>query len=119
MGERFGSAQDVVRRIARHQGLVVVLTHPNITGHKLEFSERLVDAWKAQAWIGPLREFGQWWAARDALDFDIERAGDAWVATAHSESGVHDLVVQLPKAGTRTLRLDLAPGADSRTVLAP
>jgi hypothetical protein len=36
--------------VARHHGVAVILVHPNITGAKLAFEGRLVDAWKVRAW---------------------------------------------------------------------
>ena len=117
LGERFDQAQEVMQDIARNQGLAVLLNHPDITGHKLDFERRWIDAWRERAWIGNLETFGQWWAARDQVDINVVREGKGWVLEAHSPLAIRGLVVHLPKAPRKKVRLDLAAGETVRIAL--
>ncbi len=119
-------ALEVTRKLARYGGMCVVLSHPNVLEDKLRFQQRFIAAMQAQgAWIGPLGEFGRWWRARDALQWDVtvesgERrvlrvtAGEAIAAAAlELPAGwrIQDrerAVIDLP-AGTSTFVLERAP----------
>jgi len=72
LGDRFDAAVAVIDRIAGHGGVAVILIHPDITGHKLRFEERLIDRMKDRLWIGSLGAFGDWWSARDQADIDFD-----------------------------------------------
>ena len=74
LGDRFDAAVGVIDRIARHGGVAVILIHPDVTGHKLRFEERLVDRMKGRLWIGGLGAFGDWWSARDEAEIDFDGA---------------------------------------------
>lgn len=117
LGQRFEQAQAVIEKIARHQGLVVFLNHPNVTGDKLDFEKRLVEAWKTRAWIGRLDAFGAWWQARDALEVDIRQQDGAWTLTASGPQPIEDLVVHLPKSRVGKLTLTVTPGEPFRHAL--
>lgn len=109
LGARFDAADAVVRDIARNRGVAVILIHPNITGHKLEFERRLVEAWRDRAWIGSLADFGGWWTARDRLRADVVAKDGGWVLSAGGSEAVQDLVILTPKA--RVKRTVLKAGA--------
>jgi peptidoglycan/xylan/chitin deacetylase (PgdA/CDA1 family) len=80
MGSRLGPALDVARKVAGRRGILVVLTHPNVLGHKLDFNRRLIEALRGTAWFGALDDLGSWWAARDGLEMVVEaQARDAVV----------------------------------------
>ena len=117
LGERFDAMHEVAAKIARHGGTVVLLNHPDITGHKLEFETRLIEAWQDTAWIGSVRQFGAWWAARDQLDVDVRQVDGRWILEASSADAIEGLVVHLPKAKAGRLQLDLKAGATHRETL--
>ncbi len=52
LGERLPQALDLARKVARYGGSVVVLIHPDILGHKLDFECGFVAALKPDAWFG-------------------------------------------------------------------
>ena len=70
LGERVPQAVNVARQLARHGGTCVVLIHPDVLNHKLEFEKRFVAAVKDAAWFGTVAEFGDWWAARNEVALD-------------------------------------------------
>lgn len=111
MGDRIDAGNALIEQIARDRGVVVILTHPNITGHKLRFTEAVADRWRGRAWMGSVTDFGAWWAARDALQTDMVSVGGRWVLRTASGPAVSDVAVILPKAGGRTVTLKMSAGA--------
>jgi hypothetical protein len=73
LGDRLPQALALADRLARYGGLLVVLIHTDITDYKLEFERRLVEALRQRAWFGTLREFGEFWAARDRVTVEVTR----------------------------------------------
>jgi peptidoglycan/xylan/chitin deacetylase (PgdA/CDA1 family) len=98
LGDRFDMENLVTSKIAAHHGLVVVLIHPDILGHKLEFERRLIAAWKDRAWMPDLADYGAWWRARDRAEIDLEPSGKGWTLTANAPETLNNTVVVLPKA---------------------
>lgn len=96
LGERFDAATEVIDRIATHGGVAVVLIHPDITGHKLQFEERLMDHYARRLWIGSLDQFGAWWSARDRAEIDFD--GSSVDVTAPDV--IEDLVILFPRTRT-------------------
>lgn len=72
LGGRLAAAVGVIDKIGLHGGVAVILIHPDVTGHKLQFEERLIDRMKDRMWIGSLGAFGDWWSARDRADIDFD-----------------------------------------------
>ncbi len=97
LGDRLPQALALADRISRYGGLYVVLIHPNVLDHKLDFQKRLVAALKNRAWFGSLRDFGNWWTARDQITWQVERAGTQRKLLLESPQPINDLTLQLPK----------------------
>lgn len=116
MGARLDEGLALIDQIARDRGLVVILTHPNVTDHKLSYTRGVLERWRERAWIGSLAQFGAWWSARDALEADLVQRNGRWELTARSQDGVRDLGIILPRQNRR-LMLTLEPGRESRTAL--
>lgn len=95
---RFETINEVLEKIARRQGLAVVLLHPDVTGEKLEFEKKLIGKWKGRAWFATPSTFGAWWRARDEAQIDVEQRGQGWVLTVDTQRDLHNLEVILPKA---------------------
>jgi hypothetical protein len=73
--QRLPQAIELARKLSRYGGSYVVLIHPDTTGPKLEFQERLVEALRGPGWFGSLEKFGAWWAARDRTELDTTADG--------------------------------------------
>ena len=94
---RMPQALAVADRVSRYGGLYVVLIHPNVLDHKLDFQKRLVAALKNRAWFGSLRDFGAWWTARDQITWQVQYEGRRRTLLLESPQPISDLVLQLPK----------------------
>jgi peptidoglycan/xylan/chitin deacetylase (PgdA/CDA1 family) len=117
MGDRIDEADLLIEQIARDNGVVVVLTHPDITDHKLRFAESVADRWKGRAWMGSVQNFGRWWSDRDALETDVISRNGRWVLRARSDRGASDVTIVFPKAGGRKVTMRVRPGQTLETAL--
>ncbi|MBY0265242.1 MAG: polysaccharide deacetylase family protein [Burkholderiales bacterium] len=96
LGDRLPQALELAGKIERYGGLYVVLIHPNITGHKLEFQNRLIAGLKDRAWFGTLREFGGWWVARDAASLRVSSSDRQRRLQLTLPQALSDLALEVP-----------------------
>lgn len=96
LGDRLPQALELAGKIERYGGLFLVLIHPNIIDHKLEFQNRLIAGLKDRAWFGSLREFGGWWVARDAASLRISSDGRQRRLQLTLPQPLHDLAIDVP-----------------------
>jgi len=75
MIERLEESVDLARRIAKIGGLYVVLIHTDDVDSRLDFQKAIVEEVKPYAWIGSMRNFGDWWAARNEVSVDVKDRG--------------------------------------------
>jgi len=98
MGDRLDDAINLAHKIGRYGGIFVVLIHPDILGHKLDFQIGFVKAMKPYAWFGSLRQFGDWWSARDRVSMDVESNGNENRVMLDIPETVNGLVVRVPES---------------------
>lgn len=111
LGDRVSQAIELAHQIGRYGGCVVVLIHPNILDHKLEFEKRFVEGVKSVSWFGSLSEFGQWWAARNQVTVDVVQQGSSYTLTLAVPIPMTGLNLQVPS----TWRLDADHAAPTVT----
>lgn len=107
--DRLPQAVALAGQLARYGGTLVVLIHPDITGHKLEFEKRFVATVADRAWFGSMRAFGDFWAARDAVDVDIRMTDGLPQLHLRSDRPVPGLTLVLPP-GRRAETVTPSPG---------
>jgi peptidoglycan/xylan/chitin deacetylase (PgdA/CDA1 family) len=100
MGERLPQALALAERLARYGGLFVVLTHPDVLDHKLEFQKGLVRALKGRAAFASLNEFGAWWVARDQATWRVTKERARRTLTLEAPTPIEGLPLRVP-AGYR------------------
>lgn len=99
--ERLPQAVDLARKIAAYGGTFVLLIHPNITGHKLEFEKAFLGSVGGKSWIGTVAEFGSWWSARDKVGIDVESpSASQRVVRLELREAMDGLVLDLPEDWT-------------------
>lgn len=96
MGERIPQALVLAKQIARYGGTVVVLIHPNILGHKLEFEKQFYEAVKDWAWFGSMREFGDWWSARNLSHVDVAGKADRMMVSINAPRRISGMTLEVP-----------------------
>lgn len=112
--DRLPQAVALAGQLARYGGTLVVLIHPDITGHKLEFEKRFIAAVADRAWFGSMRTFGDFWAARDAVEVDIGSADGLPLLQLRSDRPAPGLTLVLPP-GHRAEAVTPASGAWRQT----
>ena len=96
LGERVQAALDVARELARYGGLMNVLIHPDITGHKLQFERDFITALKPVAWFGTVNDYATWWAARNDVAVDVELSANFAAVTLAAPRPLNGLPLQVP-----------------------
>jgi hypothetical protein len=94
LGTRLAPALALAETLSGYGGLFVILIHPNDVGTKLEFEKGFVAAWKDRAWFGTVSELGAWWAARDAVEVDVDAT--AKTATVAAPQAIDGLLLRVP-----------------------
>ena len=98
MGDRLDDAIKLAHKIGRYGGIFVVLIHPDILGHKLDFQIGFIKAMKPYAWFGSLREFGDWWSARDWVSIDVKSKVKENRVILDIPEAIKGLVVSVPES---------------------
>ncbi len=75
MIDRLEYSKDMARQIASIGGIFVVLIHTDAVDGRLDFQKGIIDEVRPYAWMGSIRQFGNWWSARDAVELDV-KTGD-------------------------------------------
>ncbi len=96
LGSRLNEGIALARQISRSGGVVNVLIHPNILGHKMDFERGFVSAFKDSAWFGTVGEFGDWWAARNDVQLEVEAQSKSMIVTLQIPREMAGLTLRLP-----------------------
>jgi len=94
LGERVPQALELAKKLARYGACMMILIHPDVLDHKLEFERGFVKAMKGSAWFGTLGEFGSWWAARDRINIDL--SDDRKTIQLEAPRQIQGLTLELP-----------------------
>lgn len=96
LGQRLPQALALADQVAQYGGLLVLLIHPDITGHKLQFEKDFLKEIRERAWIGSLQQFGDWWLRRDLVTVDVVRDGPRRIVTLQSAERIDGLTLLIP-----------------------
>lgn len=98
LGDRIDEAIAVAKDIAQYHGLVNVLVHTDILGHKLAFVEQFIAEFQNKAWFGTMAQYGNWWVAREAAQISIngEIPGSKTI-DLHAPLAITGLTLQVPE----------------------
>ncbi|MEM5515868.1 polysaccharide deacetylase family protein [Henriciella sp. AS95] len=98
MGERLDDAIAIADRLAAYGATMVVLSHPDILDHKFDFAEGFIAHVKPFAWMGTVSDFGDWWAARDAVGVDVISSDTGKSIELRCASPIEGLTLHVPDA---------------------
>ena len=96
MGSRVQDGIVLAQKIARYGGLVNVLIHPNILGHKYAFEEQFIQAVSPFAWFASVGQFGAWWAVRNDTDIDVVETSTGPSLIVQAPHAIEGLTLQIP-----------------------
>jgi hypothetical protein len=97
MGQQLPAALELAQRIRRYGGCFVVLIHPNVLDHKLEFEKSFVEAVKDFGWFGSVTEFGHWWSARNTVTVDVYSHGQEHTVVVGAPRKMTGLTLEVPE----------------------
>jgi len=106
MTGRLPQALRMAEALRAYGGLMVVLIHPNLVDEKLTFQERFVSATRSYAWYGTMGAFGAWWAARDAVQVDVQTSGTRHEVQVQAPESVAGLTLRVPASWRPTEPLE-------------
>jgi peptidoglycan/xylan/chitin deacetylase (PgdA/CDA1 family) len=97
MGDRVQQAVDLAQKISKYGGIYVVLIHPNILDHKLQFEKDFYIQVKDFAWFSTIGMFGNWWAARDQVTIDVTEAANDKLVILNVPQSMEGLTINVPQ----------------------
>lgn len=97
MDKRFAEAVMLTNKISRSGGIVNILIHPNIMGHKYRFLEMYIKQFKDKAWFGTVSQYGDWWKARAKLEIDVKSDNDIVVINLEGPNNIKNLPLIIPR----------------------
>lgn len=96
MGSRVAPALELAKKISKYGGIYVVLIHPNVLDHKLEFEKQFISGVKDYAWFSTVKDFGGWWAARNKVTVGVAQQGSERVVTLEVPEPMAGLTIKIP-----------------------
>lgn len=100
LGDRLPQSVALAKKISRDGGVYMVLIHPDILGHKLEFEREFINAVKSFSWFGTLSDYGTWWQARDVVAVDSQWHKDHLIVRLHAPKPLDGLTLHIPSGMT-------------------
>lgn len=96
MINRLDKSIALARKIAKINGLYVVLIHTDAVDSRLDFQKAIIEEVKPYAWMGSMRTFGAWWSARNDVSVDVKALGsDIYQIALNSEMPIRGLTLEL------------------------
>lgn len=109
MEQRVESALNLAKQLSTYGGTFTILSHPNVLDHKYRFFEQLLPKLKNMAWVGTLKQLGEWWDARSQLQVDVSLSGSDLVLKIQAPVRARGVTLHVP--GTWKAAQPLPPGA--------
>lgn len=97
MDKRVDEAIILTEKISRYGGVVNILIHTNILGHKYRFQEQYTDHYKDDAWFGTISQYGDWWQARTAIQIDVQSSNKLIRVSLEAPICINDFPLIVPK----------------------
>ncbi len=86
----------LARKIAKINGLYVVLIHTDAVDTRLDYQKAIIEEVSPYAWMGSMSAFGAWWSARDDVNVDVKTLGsDTYQISLSSETLIRGLTLEL------------------------
>ncbi len=100
MDKRLDSALAVANKISKYGGLMCILIHPNEVDYKYKFEVGLLDNIQSISHCTTMRDFGDWWAARNEVRYNVVKTADGFELHIHAPVALSDLTFFVPPTWT-------------------
>ncbi len=97
MDKRIDSALAVAHKISKYGGFWCTLIHPDILGTKYHFEEVFLDSIKSIAYVATMRDFADWWMARNNVQYYVHKNGAVYELHINTASPIDNLTFFVPQ----------------------
>ncbi len=97
MINRLPDAIRLAETLKRYGAVFVILIHPDIVGQKFAFEKGFVAAMDSSVWYASMRQFGDWWSARDQVGVDVVKNGNLITLSLTAPKPVSGLTLSHPQ----------------------
>jgi len=98
MDRRVSSAIFLTNKVAQYGGYVNILIHPNERIYKYAFEKEYIDHFKDEAWLGTMRDYGDWWVARSKMQIDVTFRDRSAQARIFCPNPIKGIPIEVPPA---------------------
>jgi hypothetical protein len=102
LDKRLDSTLALARKLSKYGGLMCFLIHPNVIDYKFIYEQQLLDSLGNNAYYTSIRNFGDWWVARDAVRFYVTKSNKNYSLVIRAPKKIDDLTFHYPKIWTCT-----------------
>ncbi len=102
MDKRIDSALAVAHKISKYGGFWCTLIHPDILGTKYHFEEVFLDSIKSIAYVATMRDFADWWMARNNVHYYVRKNGNGYELHIATPVAMSNLTFFVPADWTCT-----------------
>lgn len=93
-----GHSLAVIENLRRYGGISPVLIHPDSPHYdRLAWEVEVIKATKDFAWFGSMRQFADWWTARNNLTFETIRQGTTYSVNIEVKDKIYGLTYKIPE----------------------
>lgn len=86
---------DLGKNLEKHGALFVMLIHPNDVS-KLRYEKKYIEMFGRTSWFGTLKEFGQWWVARDQITIEVKTVARTKTLQISAPRAITGLTIKVP-----------------------
>lgn len=97
MSKRLDSVLILARQLMNDGGFMCFLIHPNIIGYKYRFEDNFIDSMKKSAYFCSLRQYAEWWEARNDITFYISNTGKETLLHIHFPKEINMVSFYVPE----------------------
>ena len=93
------------------------MIHPDVVEPKLGFEKQFVAGVKDFSWFGTMEEFGDWWAARNAVKISSRWQGGNLILHIDALKAIEGLTITPPAGVSAVPRQAIVKHADGQSVV--
>ncbi len=101
--QRLDSSIALAKSISSYGGVINVLIHTDKTGDKLKYERTLIEKLKSDAWVGTIKDLGNWWYLRNQVDMSVSKNKDFYEVkiTNPERAPIYGLTINIPESWDR------------------
>ncbi|HSZ71866.1 MAG TPA: polysaccharide deacetylase family protein, partial [Cytophagaceae bacterium] len=97
---RLNEALQLAKQLEKDGGFMNILIHTDTLDYKLRFERQLIDSLSGKTWFGTLKEYADWWKARNAVRVEARKENNEYVLTVFAPGKLIGLGFEVPDSWT-------------------